>query len=248
MRKILDSGKCSCRVWLSARADARSCPKGFSTTTRAPGVLDDHREHARRNGQVIQWPLRRPECLAQRLESGALVVVAIHIAQQASESRHHRLVRARHERFETLAHACDQPADITPLAGNADHRRSKDSPANQVIQRREDLPVTQVPGGAEQHDGIAITTFHVVLDVSTRHLILGARVCQEDFSTWPPKPKRIADSTLFAKSAWPRDSKRPYRAALSTGAGTPTSMAASTVQRPSPESATWPAKPASLPS
>src|SRR4029077_9639488 len=116
----------------------------------------------------MQWPLRGTERLAQRVESGALVVVAIHVAQQADESRHHRLVRARHERCETLAHACDQPADITPLAGNADHRYGEDPAASEVIQRREDLAVTQVPGGAEQHDGIATTAFHVFLYVWTR--------------------------------------------------------------------------------
>ncbi len=35
MRKIDSSGKASCRVALSERADARSRPKGFSSTTRA---------------------------------------------------------------------------------------------------------------------------------------------------------------------------------------------------------------------
>ncbi len=55
----------------------------------------------------------------------------------------------------------------------------------------------------------------------------------------------MAESTLSANSARPRDSKRAYSAAVSTCAGTPSSMAASTVQRPSPESETRPAKPAS---
>lgn len=36
MRKIADSGNASCNRRLSARAEARSCPNGFSTTTRAP--------------------------------------------------------------------------------------------------------------------------------------------------------------------------------------------------------------------
>ena len=45
-----------------------------------------------------------------------------------------------------------------------------------------------------------------------------------------------------AKSASPRDSKREYSAALITGAGTPSSIAACSVQRPSPESETRPWK------
>ena len=39
-----------------------------------------------------------------------------------------------------------------------------------------------------------------------------------------------------------RDSNRWYSDAEITGAGTPSSTAASTVQRPSPESDTWPLK------
>ena len=50
----------------------------------------------------------------------------------------------------------------------------------------------------------------------------------------------MADSILSANSASPRELKRAYRAALSTGAGTDSSMAALIVQRPSPESETRP--------
>ena len=35
MRKMADSGRKWCSVSLSSRAEARSLPKGFSTTTRA---------------------------------------------------------------------------------------------------------------------------------------------------------------------------------------------------------------------
>ena len=47
---------------------------------------------------------------------------------------------------------------------------------------------------------------------------------------------------LLANSSWPREAKRVYSAALSTGAETPSSIAAWTVQRPSPESDTRPEK------
>ncbi len=33
MRKMRDSSNTACRVWFSSRADARSRPNGFSTTT-----------------------------------------------------------------------------------------------------------------------------------------------------------------------------------------------------------------------
>ena len=61
-------------------------------------------------------------------------------------------------------------------------------------------------------------------------------------STWPPKPNRIADKT-FSPNVWSsRERKRANRAAASTLAGTASSTAASSVQRPSPLSATWPEK------
>ena len=72
--------------------------------------------------------------------------------------------------------------------------------------------------------------------------LLPRRSRQAFFSRWPPKPKRIAESTLSANSACPREVKRANKAALKTLAGTPSSIAASTVQRPSPESETRPAK------
>jgi hypothetical protein len=60
------------------------------------------------------------------------------------------------------------------------------------------------------------------------------------FSACPPNWLRIADSTLPVKVPRPRDSKRSLSAAPSTLAGTPSSMAAIIVQRPSPESDTRP--------
>jgi hypothetical protein len=51
---------------------------------------------------------------------------------------------------------------------------------------------------------------------------------------------RIADSALLAKSSRLREAKRDCRAVVSTGAGTPSSIAAMAVQRPSPESETRP--------
>src|SRR5262249_19314532 len=61
------------------------------------------------------------------------------------------------------------------------------------------------------------------------------------FSRWPPNACRIAERTRLPHSASPRDAKRSKSDAASTGAGTPSSTAACTVQRPSPESLTWPA-------
>jgi DNA-binding CsgD family transcriptional regulator len=68
---------------------------------------------------------------------------------------------------------------------------------------------------------------------------------QPRFSAWPPNSLRIAESAASVKWPSPRDSKRCMSAELMTGAGMPSSIAASTVQRPSPESETRPLKPSS---
>jgi hypothetical protein len=41
MRKTRSSGKTVWRTRLSSRADSRSCPNGFSMTTRAPSAAPD---------------------------------------------------------------------------------------------------------------------------------------------------------------------------------------------------------------
>src|SRR5262249_49154263 len=63
----------------------------------------------------------------------------------------------------------------------------------------------------------------------------------ELFSSCPPNSLRIAERSLSAYRSSPREPKREYNALVSTGAGTPTSIAAFAVQRPSPESETRPA-------
>src|SRR5271166_2669385 len=102
--------------------------------------------------------------------------------------------------------------------------------ANEAGERRKNLFIGEVAGRAEKDE---------------RAGLFGAHVPSSGFSWWPPNSNRIADISLSAYSAAPRDSKRPNRAALRTGAGTPSSIAACNVQRPSPESDTLPAKPLS---
>src|SRR3974377_2086850 len=55
-------------------------------------------------------------------------------------------------------------------------------------------------------------------------------------STCPPNPFRIAERTFSANVCWRRERKRAKSAADRTSAGTASAMAASIVQRPSPES------------
>src|SRR5206468_10328429 len=107
---------------------------------------------------------------------------------------------------------------------HSDHRHVGPGAADERLEGGEDLLVGQVAGGAEEDQR-----------VRARPLVA------HFFSACPPKPKRIAESTRFWKSASPREAKRSKSAAVSTWAGTPSSLAAAIVQRPSPESETRPA-------
>ena len=107
---------------------------------------------------------------------------------------------------------------------------SEPAAPHQVIQRGIDLAIAQVAGRAEQHQSIGVRR-------SLTQLTTGA-------ASRRGRRSRGASRTAAcrANSAWPREAKRENSAALSTYAGTPSSIAACSVQRPSPESATRPAK------
>src|SRR5262249_25427503 len=101
------------------------------------------------------------------------------------------------------------------------------------LQRGKDLLVREVAGRAVEDERVA---------ARGAHRALRSPGC---FSRWPPNSKRMAERSLSAKSASPRELKRSNSAVVSTGTGTASSIAALIVQRPSPESDTRPAKPCS---
>ena len=123
-------------------------------------VLDHDREHARRDGEVVQRALRRTECLLQRCERGAIVVIAVDVTQQADEARRHGCIDVVHELLEALAHARGQLLELPALPRHADHRHAEEVAAHQVIQRRIDLAIAQVPGRPEEHQRVRVATFH----------------------------------------------------------------------------------------
>ena len=114
----------------------------------------DRREQAGRDGQVVQRPLGGAQRLAQALRTSRVAVIAVDVLQPGAElARTHpastppcfsRLsLRARPELIEVparLRHADDRHVEVTV----PDHR----------LQRREDLLVRQVAGGAEEDEGV----------------------------------------------------------------------------------------------
>ena len=121
MRKIAGSSKAPSRIRLSACAEARSWPNGFSMMTRAPfgaarlgQLLDDQPEQRGRDGEVVRRPLGGAELLADGLERRRVVVVAVDVAQQAGTA-----CRTPPDRARRASPGCRAPG---PEAGRASSR------------------------------------------------------------------------------------------------------------------------------
>ena len=166
MRKIDASSKSPSRMRLRARAEARSVPNGFSTMTRAPlaqpdlaELFHDHPEQHGRDGEVVRRALGRPSSLRDGLERGRIVVVAVHVAQQARQLGEGRRVEAA-----VLLDAVLRPrlelVQGPARLGHADHRRLQVAAADHRLQRREDLLVRQVARGAEEDQGVGVGVAH----------------------------------------------------------------------------------------
>src|SRR5581483_7320940 len=124
-------------------------------------------------------------------------------------------------------------------AGNADDRPAvEDAPGREVVERREELLVGQIAGGAEQHQGIGPGP-------GARGQLLGALSVAHECTAWPPNCWRSAAITFMAGDSSCREAKRAKRAAEIAGAGTARRTASCTVQRPSPESSAQPLSSAS---
>src|SRR5271157_1004680 len=184
----------------------------------------DDAEKGRRDRQIVQRPLRRSHRLFQELKRRRVVVVAVDIVEELQQFGEGRLVVAS-LMLEAVPGAVAQLLESPAGLGDADDRKARPFVAHESQQRRKDLLVGEIAGRAEEHQGVGRGVVHFK---------------SAGFSWCPPNSRRIADISLSAYSAAPRDSKRPNSAALRTGAGTPSSFAACKVQRPSPESDTRP--------
>ena len=132
MRKTFSSAETTCaRPRSTACAEARSWPKGFSMTTRAPAAQPDSAEltnHRSRRGSA-GWrdsgagALRRPAGGGAVAKVAASAIVAVDVAQIAAEVQRELRHRGRRDAFEAVRGAlpavdrASQPALATPITG-----------------------------------------------------------------------------------------------------------------------------------
>ncbi len=157
------------------------------------GQLLHHRpEQHGRDGEAMRGPLGLAQLRAERLERGRVLVVAVDVAQKAAQLLGRRVVEEA-VLLEAVARAGAQLVDPPAGLGHPDHRNVEMAPLHHRLQRREDLLVSEVAGGAEEDQGVGVLA----------HL-----EPPPGFSRCPPKAKRMADSTRFSKSPSPRELNR----------------------------------------
>src|SRR5262249_27311640 len=116
----------------------------------------------------------------------------------------------------------------------------KQPPVCQRVERRHQLSLGQVAGGAEDDENARLGAPSERKPLDERVALLDRGRHSAAFTACPPNWLRSAAVTFAAnESSW-REAKRAKSAALMTGTGTSSAMASAIVQRPSPESSTYP--------
>ena len=188
----------------------------------------DGSKQRRWNGEIVQRPRSVTQRLPQVVERCRVLVVAGDVLQIGGKLSERLFVNPA-VFVQTVAGPRPKVIEV-PGPGHADDRDIEVTTLDHRLQRRKDLLVGEVARDAEDNQCIR-GGCHPDAPFS----------CAAPISRWPPNPCRIADRSLSAKSASPRELKRSYSAALRTGVGIASSIAAAIVQRPSPESDTRPA-------
>src|SRR5271156_2766703 len=191
-------------------------------------ALHHRGEQTRRNRQVMRGIFRAAKRCAQLFERLGVLIVAINIFQEAHEFRERSFIHATTECGDAVARALAKLLDIpaalaTPITGTFRFPRFTMACSAGKIFLCARSPVA--PKKTSASDG----TFGpaMVLFTSRFAAVVSAISHPYDFfSSCPPNSKRMAESSLFAKSASPREVNRSNNALVSTGAGVPSSIAA----------------------
>ena len=173
-----------------------------------------------------------PERLAQPAERRRVAVVAVRRSAGGPTSFANAASSTPAVLLEAVAARAPRAASSVPARlRDADDRHVEVPAAHQRLERREDLLVGEVAGGAEE--------------------ARARRSAPRDRSRAPRRPPLLLHVAAELEAHRGEDlvlevvlaarAKRSKSAAVSTGAGTPSSIAAIAVQRPSPESETRPA-------
>src|SRR5581483_5184852 len=206
---------------------------------------DERRKRRRRHGQVEDAVAAGPALLVQlreQLEQPPFLTAA-DVARDVAHRRGEPLPDARvepvtPEPLDRLLHLRAELVVRQLRAGDADERESlgEHVPGRQLVDGREELAVGQVPRRAEDDERAGVRGPWQPQPLEQRVSV--AHLSSTDLTACPPNWLRRAAFTFAANDSSCREAKRAKSASVIAGAGTLSSIAFSTVQRPSPESST----------
>src|SRR5262249_53290077 len=122
-------------------------------------LLNDHVEHARRNGEIVRRMLRVAKLLAQCSEGGRVLVSAVDVMQERTELGEWFLVESAMF-FDAVARTSLELLQVPSRLGDADHRNFKMAAPHHRLQRGEDFLERQVARGAEEDQGVGVSAVH----------------------------------------------------------------------------------------
>src|SRR6266699_4099190 len=146
-----DSGSTACRAAFNCCAEVRSCPKGFSTITRAffmqPEMcerFDNIDKKVRRNCQIMGGAGCRVECFLQAIEGRRLLIITTDILKQIQKLSQGVFI----DIFPLLAHAIAGPFFQmligSPSLGYTNHRYVQMTTLDHMIKSGKDLLVSEI--------------------------------------------------------------------------------------------------------
>ncbi len=116
-------------------------------------LLDDQLEQHGRDGEIVRGPPGGAKLLADGLERRRVLVVAVHIPQQAAQRGECGGIEAP-VLLEAIPGAGLELVEVPAGLGHADDGHGQMPALHHRLERREDLLVSQIARGAEEHEGV----------------------------------------------------------------------------------------------
>jgi hypothetical protein len=155
--------------------DARPCRAAGATQ-----ALDDRREGARRDGQVVAGTLCVAERLAQALEDRRVRIVPAYVAEQPGQLLEGLGVDPAPVLFDAGVGARLDSLQVPVLAADRNDGNFEPLALYHRVEGGKDLLVGEVPGRAEEHQGVRSALRHGIPPPARRvH-------SPSTFSSWPP--------------------------------------------------------------
>src|SRR5215471_8419902 len=118
------------------------------------------------------------------MKRGRILVVTVNITEQTAQLVPSRTINSSAVFFEAVSCPRSKLIETPTCLCHPDNRHVEVAPFDHRLQRRKDFLVGEIAGCTKEDQGIRVRNVHALSPQLP------------DFSRWPPKPKRIAESSL----------------------------------------------------